>query len=165
MKRQKSLSTLDAGIFSGIILFTLADNKVSPNFDSRGYIMISGALLADAVIGNVQEKNMKKYGGSSNEMVSFFSNFFPEIINSKFTFLHKLFSGPLFILDRSRLHFLPNNCHRRNFRCRPILFPSKFPSNLYFSSNCNSAHDEDIRLCSDFRTTRVFGGERRSDDG
>lgn len=129
--------------------------------------MISGALLADAVIGNVQEKNMKKYGGSSNEMVSFFFEilFVFGIINSKFTFPHKLFSGPLFILDRSRLHFLPNNCHRRNFRCRPILFPSKFPSNLYFSSNCNSAHDEDIRLCSDFRTTRVFGSECCSDDG
>ena len=53
-------------------MFTLADNKVSPNFDSRGYIMISGALLADAVIGNIQEKNMKKYGGSSNEVVGAF---------------------------------------------------------------------------------------------
>ncbi|KAK6743725.1 hypothetical protein RB195_010804 [Necator americanus] len=53
----------------GLIMFTLADSKVSPNFDSRGYIMIIGALLADAVIGNIQEKNMRKYGGSSNEMV------------------------------------------------------------------------------------------------
>ncbi|EYB83992.1 hypothetical protein Y032_0324g2513 [Ancylostoma ceylanicum] len=50
-------------------MFTLADSHVSPNFDSRGYIMISGALVADAVIGNIQEKNMKKFGGSSNEMV------------------------------------------------------------------------------------------------
>ncbi|KIH48762.1 UAA transporter family protein [Ancylostoma duodenale] len=52
----------------GLIMFTLADSHVSPNFDSRGYIMISGALVADAVIGNLQEKNMKKFGGSSNEM-------------------------------------------------------------------------------------------------
>ncbi|KJH53075.1 UAA transporter family protein [Dictyocaulus viviparus] len=54
----------------GLIMFTLADSEVSPNFDPRGYIMICGALLADAIIGNLQEKNMKKYGGSSNEMIS-----------------------------------------------------------------------------------------------
>lgn len=42
---------------------------MSPVFSAKGYIMISGALFADAVIGNLQEKNMKKYGGSSNEMV------------------------------------------------------------------------------------------------
>lgn len=47
--------------------------QVSPNFDPRGYIMISGALLADAVIGNIQEKNMKKYNGSSNEVVRLYS--------------------------------------------------------------------------------------------
>lgn len=51
-------------------MFTLADSEVSPNFEPKGYMMISGALLADAVIGNIQEKNMKKYQGSSNEMVS-----------------------------------------------------------------------------------------------
>lgn len=55
----------------GLIMFTLADSQVSPNFDPRGYIMISGALLADAIIGNIQEKNMKKFGGSSNEMVMY----------------------------------------------------------------------------------------------
>ncbi|VDL78886.1 unnamed protein product [Nippostrongylus brasiliensis] len=53
----------------GLIMFILADSQVSPNFDPRGYIMITGALLADAVIGNIQEKNMKKYGASTNEMV------------------------------------------------------------------------------------------------
>ena len=51
-------------------MFTLADSEVSPIFDPKGYIMISGALIADACIGNIQEKQMKKYGGSSNEMVS-----------------------------------------------------------------------------------------------
>ena len=50
-------------------MFTLADSEVSPMFDPRGYLMVCGALMADAVIGNLQEKNMKKYGGSSKEMV------------------------------------------------------------------------------------------------
>ncbi|CAP28785.3 Protein CBR-PST-2 [Caenorhabditis briggsae] len=75
----------------GIIMFTLADNKVSPNFDSRGYIMISGALLADAVIGNIQEKNMKKYGGSSNEVVLYSYG-----IGSVFIFTYVVLSGEIF---------------------------------------------------------------------
>lgn len=33
--------------------------------------MISLALLADAIIGNVQEKAMKKYNASNNEVVFF----------------------------------------------------------------------------------------------
>lgn len=55
----------------GLIMFSLADNKVSPNFDLRGYTMISLALVADAVIGNVQEKAMKTYAASNNEVVNF----------------------------------------------------------------------------------------------
>lgn len=52
-------------------MFTLADSEVSPIFDPKGYIMISGALVADACIGNIQEKQMKKYAGSSNEVVGY----------------------------------------------------------------------------------------------
>ncbi|VDM72279.1 unnamed protein product, partial [Strongylus vulgaris] len=70
-KRYGCLDVSAAVLMSiGLIMFTLADSHVSPNFDSRGYLMISGALVADAVIGNLQEKTMKKYSGSSNEMVS-----------------------------------------------------------------------------------------------
>lgn len=54
----------------GLILFSLADSQVSPNFDLRGYIMISLALVADAIIGNIQEKNMKTYGATNKEMVN-----------------------------------------------------------------------------------------------
>ncbi|KAK6059466.1 UAA transporter family protein [Cooperia oncophora] len=75
----------------GLIMFTLADSNVSPNFDPRGYVMISGALLADAVIGNIQEKNMKKYGGSSNEMVLYSYS-----IGSVYLFLYTIVSGELF---------------------------------------------------------------------
>ncbi|CAJ0598965.1 unnamed protein product [Cylicocyclus nassatus] len=69
-KRYGWLDASAAALMSiGLIMFVLADSHVSPNFDPRGYIMISGALIADAIIGNLQEKVMKKYGGSSNEMV------------------------------------------------------------------------------------------------
>lgn len=39
----------------GLILFTLADAKTSPNFSMAGVIMISGALIMDAFLGNLQE--------------------------------------------------------------------------------------------------------------
>ncbi|KAK5973388.1 Adenosine 3'-phospho 5'-phosphosulfate transporter 2 [Trichostrongylus colubriformis] len=91
-KRYGWLDLLAAVLMSiGLIMFTLADSSVSPNFDTRGYIMISGALLADAVIGNIQEKNMKKYGGSSNEMVLYSYS-----IGSVYLFLFTILSGEFF---------------------------------------------------------------------
>lgn len=53
----------------GLIIFTLADSEVLPNFDPTGYIMISLALVADAIIGNVQEKAMRSYEAPNNEVV------------------------------------------------------------------------------------------------
>ncbi|KAK4024264.1 adenosine 3'-phospho 5'-phosphosulfate transporter 2 [Daphnia magna] len=53
----------------GLIWFTLIDVTISPNFHPIGVIMINFALVADAIIGNVQEKAMKKYGASNNEVV------------------------------------------------------------------------------------------------
>ncbi|XP_071965075.1 adenosine 3'-phospho 5'-phosphosulfate transporter 2-like [Antedon mediterranea] len=53
----------------GLVFFTLADSKVSPSFDQTGVIMISLALGADAVIGNVQEKTMKAYNATNTEVV------------------------------------------------------------------------------------------------
>lgn len=71
-KRYDLLDFLAAALMSvGLIIFSLVDNKISPNFDLRGYIMISLALVADAIIGNVQEKAMKTYAASNNEVVSF----------------------------------------------------------------------------------------------
>lgn len=60
----------------GLGVFTLADSQVAPNFNPYGYVMISIALLADAVIGNVQEKAMKHYDATNTEMVCNFSYFF-----------------------------------------------------------------------------------------
>lgn len=42
---------------------------VSPNFDTQGVLMISTALLFDAVIGNVQEKAMREHKAPNNEVV------------------------------------------------------------------------------------------------
>lgn len=39
----------------GLILFTLADAKTSPNFSIIGVVMISGALIMDSFLGNLQE--------------------------------------------------------------------------------------------------------------
>ncbi|PON57507.1 UAA transporter [Parasponia andersonii] len=39
----------------GLILFTLADAQTSPNFHIFGVVMITGALIMDAFLGNLQE--------------------------------------------------------------------------------------------------------------
>ncbi|PSS11730.1 UDP-galactose/UDP-glucose transporter like [Actinidia chinensis var. chinensis] len=39
----------------GLILFTLADAHTSPNFSLIGVLMVSGALVMDAFLGNLQE--------------------------------------------------------------------------------------------------------------
>lgn len=39
----------------GLILFTLADAQSSPNFSMVGVVMVLGALVMDAFLGNLQE--------------------------------------------------------------------------------------------------------------
>jgi len=69
-KRHGLLDFAASGLMCiGLILFTLADSTVSPDFDLTGVFMISLALVADAVIGNVQEKTMKQYNASNCEVV------------------------------------------------------------------------------------------------
>ncbi|XP_017843806.1 adenosine 3'-phospho 5'-phosphosulfate transporter 2 [Drosophila busckii] len=53
----------------GLAWFTLADSQMTPNFNSLGVAMISGALLCDAAIGNVQEKAMREHNAPSSEVV------------------------------------------------------------------------------------------------
>ncbi|XP_026325113.1 adenosine 3'-phospho 5'-phosphosulfate transporter 2 [Hyposmocoma kahamanoa] len=74
----------------GLTMFTLADSSTSPNFDFVGVIVISMALLCDAVIGNVQEKAMKKYQASNNEVV-----FYSYAIASMYLFVFTALSGIL----------------------------------------------------------------------
>uniref|UniRef100_A0A7E5A0V5 Adenosine 3'-phospho 5'-phosphosulfate transporter 2 n=1 Tax=Panagrellus redivivus TaxID=6233 RepID=A0A7E5A0V5_PANRE len=91
-KRYGWLDGLSASLMSfGLILFSLADSQVSPNFDPRGYIMILGALVADAVIGNVQEKSMKKFGAQNTEVV-----FYSYSIGSIYIFIFLLLKWELF---------------------------------------------------------------------
>ncbi|XP_020816065.1 adenosine 3'-phospho 5'-phosphosulfate transporter 2-like [Drosophila serrata] len=53
----------------GLAWFTLADSQMTPNFNLLGVAMISGALLCDAAIGNVQEKAMREHKAPSSEVV------------------------------------------------------------------------------------------------
>lgn len=46
-------------LVGGLILFTLADAQTSPNFSVIGVIMISGALVMDSFLGNLQEAIFK----------------------------------------------------------------------------------------------------------
>lgn len=56
---------------TGLIFFTLADSKVQPNFNLYGVLIICSALVADAVIGNYQEKIMKEHHVPNVEIVFF----------------------------------------------------------------------------------------------
>lgn len=42
-------------LVAGLIIFTLADAQTSPNFSVIGVVMVSGALVLDAFLGNLQE--------------------------------------------------------------------------------------------------------------
>jgi len=53
----------------GLALFTLADSKVSPSFNTFGIFLISMALVCDAAIGNVQEKAMREHKAPNHEVV------------------------------------------------------------------------------------------------
>ena len=54
-KKFKPVEFLACGFMClGLIIFTLADSKMSPNFHPLGVMMLSMALLADAVLSNVQ---------------------------------------------------------------------------------------------------------------
>jgi adenosine 3'-phospho 5'-phosphosulfate transporter B3 len=55
----------------GLILFTLADRAVSPSYHPYGLALISFALVADALIGNLQEKAFLQYRPSAAESLFF----------------------------------------------------------------------------------------------
>lgn len=61
--QKKMFSLMDFGAAGlmcvGLIVFTLADSSVSPNFDIVGIFMLCIALMADAVVSNVQVRFRK----------------------------------------------------------------------------------------------------------
>jgi solute carrier family 35 (adenosine 3'-phospho 5'-phosphosulfate transporter), member B3 len=67
-----------------------ADSQVSPVFNLVGVLMISTALLFDAAIGNVQEKSMREYKASNNEVVLYSYG-----IGFIYLFIYMLFSGDI----------------------------------------------------------------------
>lgn len=52
----------------GLVIFTLADVSVTPTFEIAGLLMLTGALVFDAFLGNVQEALFK--AGPSTTQVS-----------------------------------------------------------------------------------------------
>ncbi|XP_066975619.1 adenosine 3'-phospho 5'-phosphosulfate transporter 2 [Macrobrachium rosenbergii] len=53
----------------GLTWFTLADSTIQPSFSLTGVVLVSMALLCDAIIGNVQEGAMKKYNEGTTHVV------------------------------------------------------------------------------------------------
>jgi adenosine 3'-phospho 5'-phosphosulfate transporter B3 len=58
------------GLLAGLVAFTLTDARVSPSFDMLGVALICLALIADALIGNLQEKMFRQFQCSGAEMMS-----------------------------------------------------------------------------------------------
>lgn len=64
------LDFLAAGLMTtGLIFFTLANVNIAPSFNYKGIILITLALICDAIIGNVQEKLMKNLERPNNEII------------------------------------------------------------------------------------------------
>mmetsp|Transcript_8501 Transcript_8501/g.18292 ORF Transcript_8501/g.18292 Transcript_8501/m.18292 type:complete len:411 (-) Transcript_8501:62-1294(-) len=70
-RRRHDLGKYIAALFlvSGLVLFTLVDSQMTPDFNLSGVGLVCLALLADALIGSVQEDIMKNRGATNDEMV------------------------------------------------------------------------------------------------
>ena len=56
--------------FKSLVLYPpVSALQVSPNWSTTGLAMISAALVADAAIGNMQEKEMKQHKASGAEVI------------------------------------------------------------------------------------------------
>ena len=67
-----------SGVAAPVGQFVLADAAVMPNFDPIGVVLISGALVADAFVGNTQE-SLFAHGSSLTETIAW-SNLVASII-------------------------------------------------------------------------------------
>lgn len=105
-KKQHNLMDFIAALAMsvGLIFFTLADSKVSPKFSSYGVMIISSALVFDAVIGNVQELAMKKHKASNSEIVLYSYGIGYVYLLLFMLVTGDLFSGAKFALEVSCSH-------------------------------------------------------------
>lgn len=67
----------------------------SINFVLKGVLLVSGALCADAAIGNVQEKQMKLHKASNVEVV--FMIFYYYVHDKRIQFIFHTLKGALFL--------------------------------------------------------------------
>jgi len=56
-------------IFLGLVVFSWGDFVVLPEFNFPGVILVLLALLANSLQDNTQEKGMKRYGATENELL------------------------------------------------------------------------------------------------
>ncbi|KAL6494044.1 enolase-phosphatase E1 [Orobanche gracilis] len=76
----------------GLILFTLADAHTSPNFSGIGVLMVSGALVMDAFLGNLQEAIFTMNPETTQTEMLFCST----LVGMPFLIPPMLFTGELF---------------------------------------------------------------------
>ncbi|KAJ0239571.1 UDP-galactose/UDP-glucose transporter 2 [Hirschfeldia incana] len=76
----------------GLILFTLADAQMSPNFSMIGILMISGALIMDAFLGNLQEAIFTMNPETTQMEMLFCST----VVGLPFLFVPMVLTGELF---------------------------------------------------------------------
>ncbi|BAT83705.1 hypothetical protein LR48_Vigan03g055600 [Vigna angularis] len=76
----------------GLILFTLADAQTSPNFSVVGVVMISGALVMDSFLGNLQEAIFTMNPETTQMEMLFCST----VVGLPFLIPPMLFTGELF---------------------------------------------------------------------
>ncbi|CAI9765212.1 unnamed protein product [Fraxinus pennsylvanica] len=76
----------------GLILFTLADAHTSPNFSLIGVLMVSGALIMDAFLGNLQEAIFTMNPATTQTEMLFCST----LVGMPFLIPPMLFTGELF---------------------------------------------------------------------
>ncbi|MCO5574163.1 hypothetical protein L7F22_027944 [Adiantum nelumboides] len=79
-------------LVSGLIVFTLADAHTSPNFSVAGVVMVSGALVLDAFLGNFQEAIFTMNPATSQMEMLFCST----VVGIPFLLVPMLFTGEVF---------------------------------------------------------------------
>lgn len=122
------------------LYYIAADSQISPNFNTKGVIMISLALLCDAVIGNVQEKAMKTYNAPNSEVVLYSYS-----IGFAYIFLVMLLTGDLYSGIQFCAHVIIFNSNQKF-----LLY------NVFFTVS-----NENLWLRVNFLTNWIFGYSSR----